>query len=143
MHILMYLCQKSGCDVTAGPPFHSVLLLLQTTRGREKSGQAVVCSLGRRQSEFQSVSGPGPSRLRGGGRFSVGPVFSIFISESLAPRLSGQVPETGRLYTTETDHTHFPPSWPVIFSFRPLQSLAIGLTLPHPVRDAPHGRQFV
>jgi hypothetical protein len=43
----------------AAPPFHSVLLLLQTTLGQEKSHREVVCSPTCRQSEFQSLSGPG------------------------------------------------------------------------------------
>jgi hypothetical protein len=55
----MYFCQKSShsADPVDPPPFHSVLLQLQTTRGWEKSCWAVVHSLAWHQSGFQSVSG--------------------------------------------------------------------------------------
>ncbi len=53
------------------PSFCSVLLLLQTTRRREKSRPAVIRSPVKCQLTFQSVSGLRPSRVRGDGCFSV------------------------------------------------------------------------
>jgi hypothetical protein len=54
MSILMYCYQKSSYgDFLLTPPFRLVLLLLQTTQGRDKSRQAVVHSLAQRQSGFQ------------------------------------------------------------------------------------------
>jgi hypothetical protein len=47
------------------PPFHLILLCIQTTREREKSRRAVVHSAVPRQSSFQSVSSCWPRRVRG------------------------------------------------------------------------------
>jgi hypothetical protein len=60
------------------PSFRSVLLQLQTIRGREKSGWAVVRSLAQRQSEFQSVSSPGLWRVQGMAGSQSGLVSSSF-----------------------------------------------------------------
>jgi hypothetical protein len=74
----------------------------------------------------------------GGGGFVVEPVLSLFLSGLLALHQSGQIPETSRLYSTET-HTrntlHVPGS-----SYLDLASHLIlvrkwGPTLPHPVHD--------
>jgi hypothetical protein len=88
------------------PPFRLVFLLLQTTRGWDKSGWAVVRNLVWCQSLYRLVSGPGLWRLRGG-RFAVGPGLSQVLSGPLAPHLSGHVPETGGLYRVVTHHTPY------------------------------------
>jgi hypothetical protein len=57
--------------------FRPVLLLLQTTQARENSCRAVVHSVVRCQATFQSVFGPGPHRVGGGG-FAFGPTLLPF-----------------------------------------------------------------
>jgi hypothetical protein len=80
---------------TDPPPFRSVLLLLQTTRGWEKSCQAVVCS-GASQNSVQFPV-PGYAECQSGG-FSVRPALLLF--PKTAPHRSGQIPETIALYYT-------------------------------------------
>jgi hypothetical protein len=75
-------------------------------KGHEKSGWAVVCSPAQRQSGWQSVSGPGPWRVRGGGGFSVGLSLALSKWTLGAQHWSGQVSKTSRLYSTVTHHTH-------------------------------------
>ncbi len=58
MYFLKYFCQKSSRGATL------LGLLLQTTRGQEKSGRAVIHSPAWRQSEYQSVSSLGLLRER-------------------------------------------------------------------------------
>ncbi len=53
-----------------------------------------------RQSIFLSVSGPGPRRVRGVGRFSVGPALSLFLGVVMLTHRSGQIYETAALYYT-------------------------------------------
>jgi hypothetical protein len=65
VHFDLFLSEVWSLHDPALPPFRSVLLLLQTTRGWEKSRRAVVCSPVRRKSTFQSVSHPRLCRLRG------------------------------------------------------------------------------
>jgi hypothetical protein len=82
-------CQKSGCgDIlpTPPPPFCLVLLSIQITRGWEKSHRAMVRSTVRRQSTFQSVSGPGPRRVRGVAGSQPGPLsLSFYFIAGAAP----------------------------------------------------------
>jgi hypothetical protein len=95
MYFLTYFCQNSGCGTTLPTLlFHSVLLLLQTTQGQEKSRRAVVCSPVWCYSTFQSVSVPGLCRVQGGGRFSVGCALRLFVSVLKTPNRFGQISET-------------------------------------------------
>jgi hypothetical protein len=83
----------------ADPPFCLVLMLLQTTRGWEKSHQAVVCSPVQRQSIPVSFLPLISAECRGGG-FSVGPALLLFLSVLMLPHCSGQISETRALYFT-------------------------------------------
>jgi hypothetical protein len=77
-YILMYFCQMPGHGATLpNLPFPPVYLLLQTTQGRAKSCQAVVCSLAQRQSGYQLVSGPRPHRVQGMAGSQSGPISSL------------------------------------------------------------------
>ncbi len=126
MYFLMYFRHKTGCSATLlTPPPQSVLLLLQTTQQRERSSWAVVRSPAWCQSEYQSVSGPGPWRVWAA-RFSVGPCLSLFLSRPLLLHQSGSS-RKGRLYSqwhiiSYTQH----PSCTGIFLFRPQWSITIG-----------------
>ncbi len=134
--ILTYFCQKPGCSVPCQtPPFCLVLLLLQITWRREKSCRAVVRSPVRRQNKFQSVSGRGPRRVRGGGGFSVGPTLWLLLSGQQAPHRSRKFPQTRGLYSAVTHHTRHPLPRPDSFNLdligRPLLVRKWGLLLPH------------
>ncbi len=85
------------------PPFRSVLLLLQTTWWREKSRRAEVRSPVWRQSIFQSVSGPGPCRVRGWQVLSRACPL-LFLSGQLALHRSRQIPKTVALYYTPSKY---------------------------------------
>ncbi len=82
------------------PPFRKVLLLFQTTRRWGKSQRALVHSLVHHRSGFQSVSGPGPYRVQGGGEFSIGFALKFFLSGLMVLHCSGQIPKTVALYYT-------------------------------------------
>ncbi len=109
--ILTYFRQKSDRGVPCRtPPFHPVLLHIQTTRALEKSRgpcSAVRCSASKK---FQSVSGRGPPRVRGGGGFSVGSALSPLLNRS------GEFPKTGGLYSAVTHRTCYPLRRPGSFN---------------------------
>ncbi len=77
----------------------------------------------------------------GGVGFSVGPILSIFLHGLLVLHRSGQVPETGSLYSMVTNHTHHtfhgPGSCNLDLVGLSLLVQKWGPTLPHPVCDAP------
>jgi hypothetical protein len=108
---------RSLAVVGTPPPFRSVLLTLQTSRGREKSGTALV----RIPICFWSWA----VENEGGGLFSVGPALPLFLNGPLALQWFRQVPETNSFFSAYT----LAPSWTVIFQFRPHFSLAIGPNL--------------
>ncbi len=114
---------------------------------REKSGRAVVRSLGATPViipiGFQSRA----VASEWGGRFAVGLPLSLFLSGPLTPYWSRQVTEIGRLYSTVTHHTrnsrHAPGS-----SYLSLAGLSLlvrkwGPTLAHLVRDMPRCSRLV
>jgi hypothetical protein len=88
------------------PPFRSVLLFFQTTHGWEKSGRAMVRSPVWHQSVFQSVSSPGPHRVRGMTVSLLGPLscFSLFLSGQQVLHRSEQTPKTIALYYTPSNY---------------------------------------
>jgi hypothetical protein len=105
-------------------PFHLVLLLIQITRGWEKSSQFLAQAV-------ESVGGATGSQS--------GLISNSILSGPLAPHRSGRVPETGRLYSTMTHHTHNTLHVPG-FLYLDLFGLSLlvrkwGLILPHPVRS--------
>ncbi len=132
------------------PPFRSILLLLQTTRGRPEGGRspAGLWSAVRRSASQNTnrflVPGCGEWE---GGRFTVGPGLSLFLSGLLVLHWSGQVPETRKLYSTVTHHTrntlHVPGSLYLHLVGLPLLIRNWGPTLPQMVCDVPRGSQFI
>jgi hypothetical protein len=89
---------------------------------------------------------PGCGESRGCG-FAVGPGLLLFLSGPLALQRSGQVSETGRLYSAVTHHTcntlHVPESLYLDLASLLLLVRKWGPTLPHLVSEAPHGIRFV
>ncbi len=76
----------------------------------------------------------------GGGGFSVGRALSLFLNGQQAPHQSGELSETGGLYSAVTHHTHYSLRRPGSFNLELIGlSLLVkkwGLVLPHPVYDA-------
>ncbi len=72
---------------------------------------------------------------------------SLFLNGPLAPHWSGQVPETGSLYSVVTHHTCSPHQEPGSFNLDLISVLLLvrkwGPTLPHLVCDTPCGSRFV
>ncbi len=98
--ILRFFCQKLGHkDILRTPPFCLVLLWIQTTWWWEKSRLAVVRSVVRHQSTFQSVSGHGPRRVRGVAGSQSGPLSLSFLLYSWRRTVLGRFPKPQRSMT--------------------------------------------
>jgi hypothetical protein len=92
------------------PPFHLVLLWIQTTRGREKSRRAMVRSPEQYQSTFQSVSGCRPCRVREVMGSQSGPLFLSFLVYSWRHTFLGRFQNCSALWNyAKTGRDEFTP----------------------------------
>jgi hypothetical protein len=128
-YLLTFFCQKYSRSATLSnppPPLQLSFTAITDHPRQEKSGWAVFCSPARRQSEYQSVSGPWAVESAGDGRFAVRPVLSLLLRGLLAPHLfwtSSRNRQT--LWCGDTSYMQR-PSCTGIFVFRPRRSLTIG-----------------
>jgi hypothetical protein len=96
--LMFFFHQKSSHGtILPTPPFHLVLLLLQTTPAQDKPRHAVVCSPPFNiPVSFLSRA----AKSAGEVAFSLRPALSVFLSVLMLPHYSGQISETAVLYYT-------------------------------------------
>jgi hypothetical protein len=147
----MYFVTYFVRSPAAAPPWHSPLsaqfyCYYRPPEGRRNSIRiwSAVCAQG--QSEFNQFQVPG---LGCGGWRILSRARSLALSKckaTVVPHQSVRVPETGRLYSTDTHHTGFLLQGLGSFNLDLVGlSLSVGKwgpTLLHPVHDAPCGSWF-